>query len=72
MALVALVISLLAMVATLIGLAAGMTGSQFNQPLWRVILMLPWVGFPITFVLLICFLIVSIVLRTRENRATLR
>lgn len=53
------------MIATLAGVGAN---DGFSQGVWPFVLMLPLIGLPIGFVLLIALLIVNGVRRTRESR----
>ena len=63
-------LSILAFLAVIIGTAAGAAEADgFSQPPWPFIIMLPWFGLPIGFLLLIALLIVNWVRRSREPRA---
>ncbi|MBM7505515.1 hypothetical protein ACFPER_00260 [Agromyces aurantiacus] len=62
-------LSILAFLAVMIGTLAGAGANDgFSQGAWPVILVLPLIGLPIGFVLLIVLLIVNGVRRTRESR----
>ena len=62
-------LSILAFLAVIIGTAAGAAEADgFSQPPWPFIIMLPWFGLPIGFLLLIALLIVNWVRRSREPR----
>ena len=63
-------LSILAFIAVIIGTAAGAgAGNGFSEPPWPFIIMLPWFGLPIGFLLLIALLIVNWVRRSRESRS---
>lgn len=63
-------LSILAFLAVIIGTAAGAGADNgFSQGVWPYIIMLPWFGLPIAFLLLIALLIVNWVRRSRESRA---
>ena len=62
-------LSILAFIAVMIGTAVGAGENDgFSQGIWPVVLMLPLIGLPIGFLLLITLLIVNGVRRTRESR----
>ena len=62
-------LSILAFVAVIIGTVAGVGDDNgFSQPPWPFIIMLPWFGLPIGFLLLIALLIVNWVRRSREPK----
>jgi hypothetical protein len=54
------------MIATFAGAGAD---DGFSQGVWPVVIMLPWFGLPIAFLLLIVLLIVNGVRRARASRA---
>ena len=54
------------MIATFSGAGAD---DGFSQGVWPVVIMLPWFGLPIAFLLLIVLLIVNGVRRARASRA---
>ncbi|GGI48006.1 Zn-dependent protease with chaperone function [Agromyces flavus] len=62
-------LSILSFLAVMIATFAGVGANDgFSQGIWPVILVLPLIGLPIGFVLLIVLLIVNGVRRTRESR----
>ena len=62
-------LSILAFLAVMIGTLAGVGADDgFSQGIWPAILILPLIGLPIGFVLLIVLLIVNGVRRSRESR----
>ena len=62
-------ISILAFLAVMIGTLAGVGANDgFSQGAWPVILVLPLVGLPLGFILLITLLILNGVRRARESR----
>ncbi|MCD5346439.1 multidrug ABC transporter ATPase [Agromyces sp. H3Y2-19a] len=62
--------SIVAFFAVIIGSAAGAAANDgFSQGIWPFVIMFPWFGLPIAFVLLITLLIVNAVRRSRETRA---
>ena len=62
-------ISILAFLAVMIGTLAGVGANDgFSQGVWPVILVLPLVGLPLGFILLITLLILNGVRRARESR----
>jgi hypothetical protein len=62
------ILSLLAIVALLIATAVGVKAAGFSSGIWPAILVLPDIGFPIAFVLMIILLIISLKNRSRTNR----
>jgi len=63
-------LSILAFLAVLIGTAAGAGADNgFSEAPWPIIIMIPWFGLPIGFLLLIALLIVNWVRRSRESKA---
>ena len=63
-------LSILAFLAVIIGTAAGAGADNgFSEAPWPFIIMLPWFGLPIGFLLLIALLIVNWVRRSREPKA---
>jgi hypothetical protein len=58
-------LSLLAILATIV---AGFARINVNEGLWPVVVVLPFIGLTIAFVLIIVFLVVSIVRRRRLGR----
>ncbi|MEO6827640.1 MAG: hypothetical protein ABI255_09705 [Microbacteriaceae bacterium] len=66
-------LSLAAIVAVIIGTAAGVGPNDgFSQGIWPVLLVLPLIALPLGFVSIITLLIVSAVRRSRMNRDTKR
>jgi hypothetical protein len=62
-------ISILAFLAVMIGTLAGVGANDgFSQGVWPVILVLPLIGLPLGFILLIALLILNGVRRARESR----
>ena len=62
-------LSILAFLAVMIGTLAGVGADDgFSEGIWPAILILPLIGLPIGFVLLIVLLIVNGVRRSRESR----
>lgn len=62
-------ISILAFLAVMIGTLAGVGADDgFSQGVWPVILVLPLIGLPLGFILLIALLILNGVRRARESR----
>jgi hypothetical protein len=63
-------LSILAFFAVMIGTMAGAAADDgFSQGIWPFVLMLPWFGLPIAFLLLITLLIVNGIRRARTSRA---
>jgi ABC-type dipeptide/oligopeptide/nickel transport system permease component len=63
-------LSILAFIAVMIGTAAGAGANDgFSQGIWPLVIMLPWFGLPLAFLLLIALLIVNGVRRARAGRA---
>jgi ABC-type dipeptide/oligopeptide/nickel transport system permease component len=63
-------LSILAFIAVMIGTAAGVGPNDgFSQGIWPLVIMLPWFGLPLAFLLLIALLIVNGVRRARAGRA---
>jgi len=62
-------ISIAAFLAVMIGTLAGAGANDgFSQGVWPVVLVLPLIGLPIGFLLLIALLIINGVRRARESR----
>ncbi|MGR0220943.1 hypothetical protein [Agromyces sp. ZXT2-6] len=62
-------LSILAFFAVMIGTLAGVGADDgFSQGIWPFVLVLPMIGLPIGFLLLIALLIVNGVRRSRESR----
>ncbi|WP_022889915.1 hypothetical protein [Agromyces italicus] len=63
-------LSIVAFFVVMIGTASGAAADDgFSHGAWPFIIMLPWFGLPIAFLLLIVLLIVNSVRRSREARA---
>ena len=63
-------LSIAAFLAVMIGTAAGAGANNgFSQGILPTVIMLPWFGLPIAFLLLIALLIVNGVRRARAGRA---
>lgn len=60
-----IVLSLASFVALLVGTSMGLEREDFTQGLWPVVTILPLIGLPIGFVLIIALLVVSAVRRGR-------
>ena len=62
-------LSVIAFLAVMIGTFAGVGADDgFSQGVWPLVLVLPMIGLPIGFLLLIALLIVNGVRRSRESR----
>ncbi|MET4157435.1 multidrug ABC transporter ATPase [Agromyces sp. PvR057] len=63
-------LSIAAFIAVLIATMAGVAENDgFSQGVWPVVIMLPWFGLPLAFLLLIALFIVHAVNRSRTARA---
>lgn len=63
-------LSIAAFLAVMIGTLAGAGANDgFSQGIWPLVLVLPLIGLPIGFILLVTLLIVNGVRRARESRA---
>jgi uncharacterized BrkB/YihY/UPF0761 family membrane protein len=56
--------------AIIIGTWQGMGSSDFAGGIWPVVVMVPYIGLPLAFVVLITLMISSVVRRSRENKRT--
>ena len=63
-----IVLSLAAFIALIVGTAVGLERDDFAQGIWPTITILPLIGLPIGFVLIIVLLVVSAVRRGRAAR----
>lgn len=63
-----IVLSLASFVALIIATAAGLEAADFAQGIWPAIVVLPLIGLPIGFVLIIALLVVSAVRRGRAAK----
>ncbi|WP_411558056.1 multidrug ABC transporter ATPase [Plantibacter sp. MPB07] len=61
-------VSIAAFVAVMVGTATGLEQGDFAVGLWPVVTILPLVGLPIAFLMLITLIIVGAVRRSRESR----
>jgi hypothetical protein len=61
-------LSILCIIALIIGQATGAVAVPATRGLWQVVAVLPIIGLPIAFVLMVVLLVVSIVRRTRASR----
>lgn len=63
-------ISILAFLAVMFGTLAGAAADDgFSKGVWPLVIMLPWFGLPLAFLLLIALLIVNAVRRRRQSNA---
>lgn len=63
-------LSILAFLAVMFGTLAGAAEDDgFSHGIWPYVIMLPWFGLPLAFLLLIALLIVNGVRRSRQSRA---
>jgi hypothetical protein len=63
-------LSILAFLAVMIGTLAGAGANDgFSRGVWPFVIMLPWFGLPLAFLLLIALLIVNGMRRARGSRA---
>jgi uncharacterized membrane protein len=63
-----IVLSLAAFIALIVGTAVGLERDDFAQGIWPTVTILPLIGLPIGFVLIIVLLVVSAVRRGRAAR----
>lgn len=63
-----IVLSLASFIALIIGTSMGLARDDFAQGLWPVVTILPLIGLPIGFVLIIVLLVVSAVRRGRAAK----
>lgn len=63
-----IVLSLAAFIALIAGTGAGLSGDDFAQGIWPMVVVLPLIGLPIGFVLIIVLLVVSAVRRGRAAK----
>jgi hypothetical protein len=61
-------VSIAAFVAVMVGTATGLEQGDFAVGAWPVVTILPLVGLPIAFLMLITLIIVGAVRRSRESR----
>jgi ABC-type dipeptide/oligopeptide/nickel transport system permease component len=63
-------LSILAFIAVMVGTLAGVGANDgFSAGIWPIVIMLPWFGLPLAFLLLIALLIVNGMRRARSTRA---
>ncbi|PZU37769.1 MAG: multidrug ABC transporter ATPase [Microbacterium sp.] len=55
--------------AIMIGTAAGMTADDFGSGIWPMVALLPSIGLPLAFVLIIALLVITWIRRSRANKA---
>lgn len=60
-----ILLSLASFVALLSGTSAGLTGDDFAQGVWPMVVILPLIGLPVGFALIVVLLVVSAVRRGR-------
>ncbi|NRD26904.1 hypothetical protein [Frigoribacterium sp. VKM Ac-2836] len=70
MILAIVVVSVLAFFTRLVGTAAGVT--DFTAGVWPALTILPLIGLPIAFAMLLAFVVASAVRRSRDSRGTRR
>jgi uncharacterized BrkB/YihY/UPF0761 family membrane protein len=56
--------------AIIIGTWQGMGSSDFAGGIWPVVVMVPYIGLPLAFVVLITLMITNVIRRSRENKRT--
>ncbi|MGG7465666.1 MULTISPECIES: multidrug ABC transporter ATPase [unclassified Plantibacter] len=64
------VVSIAAFVAVMIGTATGLQQADFGTGVWPIVTILPLIGLPIAFALVIALMIVGAVRRSRESRGS--
>ena len=62
-------LSILAFLTVIIATASGLPGNQFTGGFWQAVALLPGVGLPIGFLLIIVLIIISGLRRSREAKA---
>lgn len=63
-------VSIAAFVAVMVGTATGLEQADFGAGAWPIVTVLPLVGLPIAFLMLIALMIVGAVRRSRESRGS--
>jgi hypothetical protein len=61
-------LSLIAIVAIIIASATGMEGSDFSHGIWPTLAILPEIGLPLGFILIIALLVISSLRRSRAAK----
>lgn len=62
-------LSIIAFLTVIIATAAGLKGNQFQGGIWQAVALLPGVGLPIGFVMIIVLIVISGRRRSREAKA---
>jgi len=62
-------LSILAFLTVIIATASGLPGNQFTGGFWQAVALLPGVGLPIGFLLIIVLIVISGLRRSREAKA---
>ena len=62
-------LSIVAFLAVIIATASGLPGNQFTGGFWQAVALLPGVGLPVGFLLIIVLIVISGVRRSREAEA---
>ncbi|MFU8946224.1 multidrug ABC transporter ATPase [Mycetocola zhadangensis] len=63
-------LSVVTFLAIIIGTWQGMGSADFAGGIWPVVVMVPYIGLPLAFLLLITLMITSMVRRSRDNKRT--
>lgn len=63
-------LSIVAFLTVIIATASGLPGDQFTGGFWQAVALLPGVGLPIGFLLIIVLIIISGLRRSREAKGT--
>lgn len=61
-------LSILAFLTVIIATASGLPGNQFTGGFWQAVALLPGVGLPIGFLLIIVLIVISGLRRSREAK----
>lgn len=61
-------LSILSFIAVIIGTATGMSQADFGSGVWPMVVMIPWLGLPLGFILIFTLLLVNLVRRRREAK----
>jgi uncharacterized membrane protein len=62
-------LSIVAFLTVIIATASGLPGNQFKGGFWQAVALLPGVGLPIGFLLIIVLIVISGLRRSREAKA---